>query len=115
MFLAWAILSGLVGPFHEEESSELLAQLRERAISPGEFFIEACDEKFTDEDLNNEGNAFAQEYYDSSASMYLSDYEEALGEKAPTLYHVADTWENYDRLKLVLDRRFTDWKDKRNS
>ena len=110
MFLAWAILSGLVGAFHQEESQQLLIRLRERSISPGGFFVKACDEKFTDEDLSDEGNAFARDYYDSKTGLYLNDYEEVLGGDHPTLYHMPDTWENYDRLQPTLDRRFSEWK-----
>ena len=52
--------------------------MEQRIISPGEFFTEACDEKFTDEDLNDEGNAFTQEYYDSKTGPYLNDYSQLL-------------------------------------
>src|SRR5262249_22649819 len=115
MFLAWAVLSGLVGPIHQEESRELLTRLEQRTISPGKFLIEACDEKFTDEDLNHQGNAFTQEYYDSKAGLYLNDYDAVLGGCFSSLYHVPDTGENYDRLKPILDQRFADWKERRNS
>ena len=111
MFVAWAVLSGLTGSLHHEHSQELLRRLERRTISPGQFFIEACDEKFTDEDLNDEGNAFAKAYFDFDTGSYLADYEQVLRADVPTLYHVADTWENYDRLKPVLDRRFTQWKN----
>lgn len=113
MFLAWAILSGLVGALHQAESQEVITRLEQRRITPGEFFIQACDEKFTDEDLNEEGNAFTQEYYDSKAGLYLNDYEEVLGGELATLYHIADTWDNYDLIKPVLDRRFAEWRSKR--
>src|SRR5437868_1869772 len=100
MFIVWAILSGLVGDLHKENSMDLLARLKQRTVSPGQFFIEACDGKFTDEDLNDEGNAFTQEYFECETGNYLTDYERALG-PVPTLYHVADTWENYDRLTPI--------------
>jgi hypothetical protein len=114
MFIAWAVLSGLVGGLHKQHSKDLLMRLEQRTISPGQFFIKACDEKFTDEDLNDEGNAFTQEYFKFKTGDYLTDYERVLGPDVPTLYHVPDTWENYDRLKPVLDGRFSEWKSKRN-
>jgi hypothetical protein len=114
MFIAWAVLSGFVGVLHKEHSKDLLTRLERRTISPGQFFIKACDEKFTDEDLNDEGNSFTQEYFKFKTGDYLTDYERVLGRDVPTLYHVPDTWENYDRLKPVLDGRFSEWKSKRN-
>lgn len=84
-----------------------------RQTSPGRYFLDACDGKFTDEDLDQRGNSFAREYFDLSQGRYLRDYEEALGANFPTLYHVADSWENFDRLKQILDRRFSEWDTER--
>jgi hypothetical protein len=71
-----------------------------------------CDGKFTDEDLNEEGNAFASEYFDLEKGAYLADYEATLGAGLRDLYHVSDTWENYERLKPILDRRLSEWRSK---
>jgi len=114
MFVAWAFLSGLVGELHIEDFPDDVPKLSGRRATPGAFFLEACDGKFTDEDLNDEGNAFAQDYFDFKKGRYISDYEAALGEGLPDLYHVKDSWENFDRLKPVLDRRFEEWKARRS-
>jgi hypothetical protein len=41
---------------------------------------------------------------------YVADYEDVLGGDLPTLYHVADTWENFDALAPTLERRYTEWR-----
>ena len=110
MFLAWALLAGLAGELIIDEFPEFLGKLRDRSLTPGELFFDLCDGKFIDEDLNEVGNAFAQDYFDFQKGKYLKDYEAAFGGVGPTLYHVVDSWENFDRLKPVLDRRFTEWK-----
>lgn len=110
MFLAWAVLSGLSGRIDGEDSSEDITKLRERKVTPGEFFLTFCDGKFTDEDLNAEGNAFAQVYFDFEKGNYLADYESLLGTGLPTVYHVPDTWDSFDVLKPVLDRRLEEWR-----
>lgn len=110
MFVAWALLSGLAGAIHIEDFPEDIPKLRERSKTPAVFFLESCDGKFTDEDLNEEGNRFAGEYFDFEKGKYLADYEAALGQPGRDLYYVSDTWENFDRLKPVLDRRYADWK-----
>ena len=114
MYLSWAILSGLGGSLHIEECPEDLESLQKRTITPGHFLIAACDEKFTDEDLNAEGNAFTKKYFDLKKGQYVPDYEELLAQGLPTAYHIEDCWANFDRLKPILDRRFAEWKSARN-
>jgi hypothetical protein len=110
MFVAWALLSGLSGAIHIDDFPDDIRVLRERVVTPGDFFLKACDGKFTDEDLSEEGNAFAQEYFDSESAKYLEDYEHALLQDLPSLYHVVDSWENFDRLKPFLDQRLEAWR-----
>lgn len=110
MFVAWALLSGLAGSIHIDDFPDDIPKLVNRSVTPAVFFLEACDGKFTDEDLNEEGNRFAADYFEFEKGQYLADYESTLGERGRDLYYVADTWENFDRLKPVLDRRYADWK-----
>jgi hypothetical protein len=72
--------------------------------------LRACDGKFIDEDLNDEGNAFTKSYFDFSTGKYLADYCDALGTTIHRIYYAADTWDNFDLLKPVLDRRYAEWK-----
>ena len=113
MFVTWALLSGLAGEIHLEDFEEDLSALKARSITPGAYFLQVCDGKFTDEDLSDEGNAFAESYVDPEKGKYLSDYEKVLGGDVPGLYHVEDTWANYDRLAPTLERRFKVWKARR--
>ena len=111
MFLAWAILRGLEGDLHREDSVESLRAVRERRMTGRDFLFRECDEKFTGEDLNEEGNAFTKAYFEKDGPEgYLADYEQALGNNIPTLYHVEDTWEAFDKLASVLDKRLAEWR-----
>jgi hypothetical protein len=103
------ILSGLAGAIHIEDFPEDIPKLASRVVTPAVFFLEACDGKFTDEDLNEEGNRFTADYFDFEKGQYLSDYEEVLGEDGRDLYYVTDSWQNFERLKPILDRRFSEW------
>jgi hypothetical protein len=116
MFLAWAIGQGLEGELHREDSAESLKAVRERRMTGRDFLMRECDEKFVDEDLNDEGNAFTVAYYEKEGpGSYLADYEDVFGATVSTLYHVEDTWSNYDKLALVLDRRFSEWRKERRA
>jgi len=113
MFLAWALLRGLGGRLVLENSAAAVQGLRSRSVVPGAFFMNECDGKLTDEDLNEQGNAFASQYYVSETGQYFADYEATLGGILPTLYHVVDSWDNFDKVAPVLDRRFAEWRDRR--
>ncbi len=112
MFVAWALLTGLAGDVFISDFSHELSRLRSRSLTPGRFFLSACDGKFSDEDLNEVGNSFAQAYFDFETGKFVADYDTTLGGDLPTLYHVQDTWENFDRLKPLLDQRFAEWRAK---
>jgi hypothetical protein len=115
LFVAWATLAGLGG----ELAADQLPLLKSRSMTPTEWFIAACDEKFTDEDLSDEGNAFARSYYaDAEGALrdhigsYLGDYEVTFPE-ATDLYRVAPLWSSFDRLAAVLDQRLAEWRSRR--
>lgn len=123
MFLAWAFSRGMAGDFHREESDADLKRLARREITGREFLIEACDEKLWEDDLNDEGNALAADYYDHKSAFaqqhgtYLTDYDAVFsqvanerGEALDSLYLVEDTWENFDRLSPLLDQRLEQWR-----
>ena len=107
MFVAWAIFSGLGGGDLMGFEKEIV-KLKNRTITPGQFFIEACDCKFMDDNLSAEGNAFvAANYYYVN---YCEAYYEKLIEDLPTFYHIADSWENFDRIKPFLDELLAKWR-----
>ena len=110
MFLAWAWSRGLVGDLHITDFPDGLELLRNRTLTPGQLALQACDGKLTVEDLDDLGNAFARDYLESEDATYFADYEATLGQDVPTLYHVADTWANFDKLRPVIDQRFESWR-----
>lgn len=111
MFLAWAINNGLEGEVHKNELKASADAVRARKITGREFLNKECDEKFGEYDLNEEGNAFAKFYYESD--RYFADYDACLGATLPSLYHVRDSWENYDKIAAVIDKRYNAWKASR--
>ncbi|MDO4430619.1 MAG: hypothetical protein Q4B95_04885 [Lonepinella koalarum] len=115
MFLAWAFSNGLIGELHLEEYQDELKKLAERKITGVDFLIDLCDEKLWDEDFDDIGAEFAVDYYQDDNSTfparYLDDYADVFKEyDIPTLYHLPNTWENFDKLKPILDQRFKEWK-----
>lgn len=106
MFMAWAFTRGYTGAIHLEDadSARDVERIKSRSMDPREFLIRRCDEKLTHHDLNEEANRFTQAYYSAS---YFADLEETFGSDS---YDIANSWENYDRIAAVLDRRFQEWR-----
>ena len=113
MFLTWIIDNDLLGEWHLENSMSSIQAVKSRQMTGRDFLIEECDAKFWDEDLNKEGLEFTKYYYDDEKmNLYINDYEELLGDELETLYHVENSWSNYDRLRKRIDERYLDWKMK---
>ena len=109
MFLAWLIGKDLLASEFAEDFQTEIQRLRERRITPGSFF-QFVDGVLASDMLNEEGNAFAASYFEFEKGQYLGDYDELLVRQLPSPYHVADTWENYERLKQRIDERYSAWK-----
>lgn len=108
MFLGWAIKRGLVGEFHLEESMESVEAVREGRMDGRQFLMDECDEKFWNEDLSDEGNAFAASYYDE---QYIDDYMDAIDDPdSEAVYHFANSPENQAKVEAVLDKRLAAWR-----
>ncbi|EKT62644.1 hypothetical protein [Providencia burhodogranariea] len=112
-YLTWLIHTGLIGEFHLEESIDELAAVCERKMNGREFLITMCDEKFTNEDVNEEGSKFTEFYFQAEDGGFFDDYERVLAQGLPSVYHVENTWENYDKIALVIDEVYNNWKNDR--
>jgi hypothetical protein len=109
MFIAWVIKRDLIGELHLQESVESISKVKSRQMTGTEFLKLECDEKFWEDDLNDKGNAFAKYYY--GANMYYDDYGSILSDELPSVFHVIDSWGNYEKLALKLDEQFKNWQE----
>ncbi|MEO5600725.1 MAG: hypothetical protein ABIR06_07350 [Cyclobacteriaceae bacterium] len=108
MYLGWVIENDLYSEYFKEEASCQIFRFRRKEISCtilSEIWNGYLDLKF----LNTAGNSFTYHYYGSG--QYRNDYEEVLGKNLPSIYHVNDSWQNYDKIKTRINIRFNDWKN----
>jgi hypothetical protein len=108
MYLAWVVQRGLGSATLNKYARESLPLLRERKITGRQLLFSELDEKFSLSLLTKVGKDFTRVYYDET-ECYVVDYASTLGEGLPTIYHVEDSWQNYDRLAPVMDERFSRW------
>ncbi|MCE9546581.1 MAG: hypothetical protein K8T25_13825 [Planctomycetia bacterium] len=115
LFLAWMIESNLLNEdFCADAEVELeIAQIKNRTLT-GPALYQRWDGVLTDEMFDDVGNLFAKEYVGVVLSgSYLGDLQRTLCSPASTsaddVFSLADTWENYELLKPLLDSRFQAW------
>lgn len=110
MFIAWAIDNNLIGLLHRENSKSSIQKVKNRELTGTQFLIKECDSKFWNEDLNEEGNKFANFYYANKDGygQYVDDYSIVFN-NYETLYHVEDNWKNYNKIEPIITRRYKEW------
>ena len=115
IYVAWLIANGLLADsaFDDDHGRELQQNLLSRRVTGPQLFEQWFDGVLTDQELTDEGDRFSRAYFDFDKGSYLADYEELLVGELPDLYHVADTWSNYDVLASRLDQRLADWRQRR--
>lgn len=96
-------MKGWAGELHTSEENDDVEAVVRGEMSGTDFLFKYCDGKFTDEDLTDEGNAFAAFYYDSN---YNGDYAEIFASKT---YLAPESAHDVDKLFQLLDQRLNDW------
>lgn len=116
MFLGWIIDNDL---FNKEFFDELgilkdINAFRNRKIKATDIYRNQLDGALTSEDLSEEGNSFAQYYFDANKWPFINDYTKLFDLSSDKIYSVEDTWENYAKVKKIIDQRYTEWKKKKS-
>jgi hypothetical protein len=111
-FLRWLIDNELMNEWFVEETGKLLKEFRKGKATIHDVY-ESWDCCLIDDMLSEEGNTFALAYFEFETGQYIHDYSKTLQQKLPTEFHVDYTEENYQRLKRVIDQRYSKWKTKK--
>lgn len=114
MFITWLIDNELFDDHDLPKIKKEVELVKERKLTGAQFYIDQLDGTLRDDDITEMGNEFSYFYFDLEKGDYVNDYSDVLGKNAESLYHVEDTWEKYDKLKPVIDKRFRKWKNQEN-
>jgi hypothetical protein len=109
VFLRWLIENEMMSDFFEEESGVLMQNYRANEATIHAVY-EWWDCSLADEMLSEEGNSFALHYFDFDKGIYIHDYIATLQRNLPTEYHIDYSEENFQKIKQVIDRRYSEWK-----
>lgn len=111
IYLAWIINRELGSKALVKLGAETYQKLLRREATGRDLLLTELDEKFFSRLLNSEGGAFTRDYYETND--YVNDYDLVLGGELESLYHVQDTWDNYDKMAARLDERLAAWRSER--
>lgn len=106
IYLGWIIESDLYSEHFEEEADIQIFRFKRREISCT-ILSEIWDGYLGHELFSRKGNMFTYYYY--GGGLYHTDYKDTIMKDLPSIYHVKDTWENYEKMKARMDLRFSDW------
>jgi hypothetical protein len=107
--LRWLIENNLMSDFFVNEWADALAQYKSGELTIHGLY-EWWDTCLVSDMLSEEGNAFAMHYFDYERGNYISDYKSALQGSLSSEFHVQYTEENYSKLRAIIDRRYSEWK-----
>jgi hypothetical protein len=110
MLLGWLIDANLVSRYFRHDAADQIVRFKSRSLTGPEIY-EKWDGVLAHDMLNMRGNHFLKWYMDK----YYGDFAATLcGESEEfdeRCFEVDNTWENYDRMKKVVDARFQFWKE----
>lgn len=108
LFFAWLVNNGLMSDFFCDETRDGIIELKDRKISPSTLYMN-WDGVLSGEMLNEKGFNFALNYFDFKKGAYLADYEYVFNVKDGQVFTVRDTWDNYDKIKPLIDEAYKEW------
>jgi hypothetical protein len=111
LFVCWLVDKGLIENDFEQENGKEITDLKLRQISPVTFYHDCLDGVFTSDGLTKEGIEFTKSYFDFETGKFMEDYLKVFdaNNELSSVFHVTDTWDNYDKIKQAIDSRYELW------
>ena len=100
LLLKWCFKKGWAGDLHTEEEPSAVQAVIDDKETGTSFLLKYCDEKLTNEDFNEEGNAFLLWYYER---YYVSDYAETFEDQ---MYLSPESEHDYKKFAGMAEKRY---------
>jgi len=105
MFFGWLCERKLLTNEMLDDFPLQVALFLNRKIT-GPQLIRIAGGVITSDMLNEMGNAFCSAYFCHPSGGFVRDYFDVLAKDLPSIYHVSDTWINYEMLRNCMDSRY---------
>jgi len=105
VYLKWCLIQGWAGELHTKDEADqaIVEQVQAGNMTGADFLMQQCDGKFTNEDLNDEGNAFTAYYY---ADIYPEDLESVARD---AILSAPESEYDFPALSEIIDRQYAEW------
>lgn len=112
LFVCWLVDSGLIEDDFRNENQIGINLLLSRQITPSQFYADYLDGVFDAAGLTQEAIKFTTDYFDFKKGKYVADYLATLDpdDCLPSIFHIADSWSNYDKLKKTIHTSYVLWR-----
>ncbi|WP_028589577.1 DUF7832 domain-containing protein [Paenibacillus massiliensis] len=111
MFITWLIHHDLLEKRVQRADAKEIDLVKRGDMTGAEFFRVQWDGVLTSRELTDEADDFAREYLNIHNDVYTAeDFMNVLADSLPTIYHVEDSMENFNRIEPVISRRYQEWK-----
>lgn len=115
MFLTWCIRHKLLSEELMEDAAEEIIEVENKEITGAQFLWRVMDGKFTSDDVSEEIVPFIDDYYEDGKKFSYNYYEDYItvvekNKKYESIYHVEDSWENYEVIGKIISNRYDQWK-----
>jgi hypothetical protein len=108
-FMSWLVRKRLMSDWFEQECQPEVARYRAGTMSINQLY-EHWDCCLVSDMLSDEGNSFAEHYFEFEKGGYLADYSEHLQRDLPSEFHVSYTPENEVIAHGFISDRYSAWK-----
>jgi hypothetical protein len=106
IYMGWIIDNDLYSEYFEDEASTEIYRFKRRDIGCI-ILAEIWNGALSHELFNDDTNLFTFYYY--AGGIFKKDYTEVLVKSHKTIYHVDDTWENYNKISKRISERYEEW------
>ncbi len=106
IYMGWIIDHDLYSEYFEDEASTEIYRFKRREIGCI-ILAEIWNGSLSHELFSDQTNLFTFYYY--AGGIFKIDYNELLVKSHKTIYHVEDSWENYDKISKRISERFEEW------
>ena len=113
MFICWLVDNGFLNEEFKKELRQQIIDFKNRLTTPSKFYEDYFDGVFSSDGFEMKAVNFSKAYFDYKDGQYVNDYLQTfdLNNELPSIFHVTDTWENYDKLKNIITFRYNEWKN----
>lgn len=101
LFLRFCFVKGWAGPLHIQQRPAEVQRVIDGSLPATQFLFGFCNGCLTDQDLNETGKAFADQYYGRDG-MYVYDYLQNFGD---LMYKAPESEHNFNRQGVFMEAR----------